>query len=237
MGTLTKYPRPSSPRPTTREGDAGARIAERLRDGILSGHFAPGTRIRQEDIAENFGASRVPVREALRILENEGLVRLVANTGAWVAELTLAECDEIYQIRERIEPLLLRYSAPHLTPGDLVRLGELATEMAEGHRVDRFLELDREFHLGCYAGADTSQLGDLVKKLWNTTQPYRRAFTESVDETAWRIIHDEHNLIVASLRSGDVEGAEVVLAGHIRRTRLRLTRHPELFAQMTAQRR
>ena len=75
----------------TRDGDAGARIAERIRGGILEGEYPPGTRIRQEDVAERFGASRVPVREALRILEHEGLVTLVANTGAWVAELTLAD--------------------------------------------------------------------------------------------------------------------------------------------------
>jgi DNA-binding GntR family transcriptional regulator len=103
----------------TRDGDAGARIAERIRGGILEGEYPPGTRIRQEDVAERFGASRVPVREALRILEHEGLVTLVANTGAWVAELTLAQCEEIYQMRERLEPLLLRFSAPGLTREDL----------------------------------------------------------------------------------------------------------------------
>jgi DNA-binding GntR family transcriptional regulator len=226
---MTSDSSPSAPRSPTRDGDAGARIAERLRAGILSGQYLPGTRIRQEDVAGSFGASRVPVREALRALESEGLVRLVANTGAWVATLTPEECDEIYQIRERLEPLLLRYSAPHLSPEDLDQLEALVLEMAADDQIDRFLQLDREFHLACYAGASTSQLGELVTKLWNTTQPYRRAYTRSVDDGTRRIIHDEHNLLIASLKAGDVEGAERVLAGHIRRTRLRLTQHPELF--------
>ena len=213
----------------TRDGDAGARIAESIRAEILAGKFAPGTRIRQDDIAERFGASRVPVREALRMLEHDGLVTLVANTGAWVATLTLAECEEVYQMRERLEPLLLRYAAAELDTADLDRLDALAREMAETTELDRFLELDREFHLGTYERADTSQLGEVVVKLWNTTQPYRRAYSRSMDDDARRIVHDEHHLIVSALRDGDVADAERVLAGHIRRTRRRLSLHPELF--------
>lgn len=218
----------------TRDGDAGTRIADRVRAGILSGEYAPGTRIRQEDLAERFGASRVPVREALRTLENEGLVALVANTGAWVATLTLAECEEVYQMRERLEPLLLRYSAEAMTPADLDRLDQLALEMSTTDDIDTFLELDRQFHLGSYTSATTSQLGELIVKLWNTTQPYRRAYTRSIGSESWRTVHDEHHLIVQSLRDGDVDDAERVLAGHIRRTRRRLARHPELFTGPTA---
>lgn len=217
-----------SPR-ATRDGDAGARVAERIRVGILEGLYPPGTRIRQADIAERFGASRVPVREALRVLESEGLVRLVANTGAWVSTLTLEECDEIYQMREALEPLLLTYSAPALDGDDIERLRDLASEMAATDDIDLFLQLDREFHLGSYARAKTSQLGELVTKLWNTTQPYRRAYTRFIDDDARRIVHDEHHLIVASLAEGDSGDAARVLAGHIRRTRRRLSAHPELF--------
>lgn len=219
-------------RRSTRDGDAGARIAERIRAGILGGEYAPGTRIRQEDVAEQFGASRAPVREALRILEHDGLVVLVANTGAWVATLTLAECEEIYQMRERLEPLLLRYAAADLDEADLERLDLLAREMEATTEIDRFLQLDREFHLDTYARASTSQLGEVVTKLWNTTQPYRRAYSQSMDDDARRIVHDEHHLIVSALRDGDVADAERVLAGHIRRTRRRLSLHPELFESL-----
>ena len=102
--------------PQVRDGIAGARVADELREAILRGAHPPGTRLRQEELAAQYGASRVPVREALRILEAEGLVTTVANTGAWIARLSLDECVELYQVRERIEPLLLRYSLPHLTP-------------------------------------------------------------------------------------------------------------------------
>ncbi|QNE45821.1 GntR family transcriptional regulator [Glaciihabitans sp. INWT7] len=215
----------------SRDGSAGNRIAARVRDAILSGEYAPGARIRQEDIAEEFGASRIPVREALRILEADGLVTLIANTGAWVAHLSLAECEEVYQIRERIEPLLLRYSLPHLSTETLDRLQQLADEMQAGSDVETFLHLDREFHLLSYTGATTSILGDTVHRLWNSTQHYRRAFTLLIGPDGNRAVHYEHQLLVGAIRRGDSTDAERVLAGHIRRTRLELGRHPELFAQ------
>lgn len=215
----------------SRDGDTGLRIAASVREGILSGKYAPGTRIRQEDLAEQFGASRLPVREALRILESDGLVTLVANTGAWVAHLSLDECQEMYQIRERIEPLLLSYSLPGLSEDTLARLGQLADEMQSGADLETFLHLDREFHLLSYSGATTTILGETVQRLWNSTQHYRRAFTLIVGPDGNRAVHYEHQLLVGALKRGDSVDAERVLSGHIRRTRLELLHHPEIFAE------
>jgi DNA-binding GntR family transcriptional regulator len=212
-----------------RDGITGARVADELRDAILRGEHPPGTRLRQEELAAQYGASRVPVREALRILESEGLVTTVANAGAWIARLSLDECVELYQVRERIEPLLLRYSLPHLTAEQIERLADLVEEMRQSRDVERFLVLDRAFHLGSYAGADTTFLGPTVERLWNTTQHYRRAYTRLLDGESNRILHDEHHMLVAAIRDGDSEEAERVLFGHIRRTRLQLSRHPEVF--------
>lgn len=213
-----------------REGDAGARIATLLRDEILHGNLAPGARIRQEVIADRFGASRVPVREALRLLEHEGLVTVVANAGAWVSRLTLKECEEIYQMRERLEPLLLGFSAPSLSPDDIEDLSRKAHRISlVGADTDAFLALDREFHLASYAGAQTTQLGELVQKLWNTTTPYRRAYVSMWDPESRRIAYEEHHLIVAALRDSDIEDAERVLASHVRRTWRQLARNPQVF--------
>jgi DNA-binding GntR family transcriptional regulator len=211
-------------------GGAGARIAARLREAILSGEYAPGDRIRQDDLADRHGASRVPVREALRMLESEGLVTLVANTGAWVSRLTLADCEELYLIRERLEPLLLRFNAPLLGSEVLDSLERLADAMEGSSDLEEFLALDREFHLSCYSAAETSVLGDTVRRLWNRTQPYRRAYTRVFRSEGDRSVHHEHHLFAAALRRGDVEEAERVLTGHIRRTRLALATHPEVFS-------
>ncbi len=216
-----------------RGGDAGERIAAQIRTEILRGELEPGTRIRQEELAERFGASRVPVREALRILGHEGLVTTIANAGSWVSRLTLAECEEIYSMRERLEPLLLRYSAPHLTEANFARLRSLMDQVAnvsaEG-AVDEFLRLDREFHFETYSHAETQQLGELIDKLWNTTAPYRRAYVATWTPELRRLADDEHNLLIETLIDGDIDQAERVLAGHIRRTRRQLAKHPHVFA-------
>lgn len=211
-------------------GAAAARIADRIRDAIILGEYAPGTRIRQEELATESGASRVPVREALRMLAAEGLVTLVANTGAWVSSLSLGECQEIYRVRERVEPLLLRMSAPGLDDAELDRLDALAASMAVSDDAEQFLALDREFHLSTYRGTETVVLTDLVHRLWNRTHSYRRVYTGLMDDRARAAVHDEHRLMVAALRDRDLESAESLLTGHIRRTRRQLARHPELFA-------
>jgi DNA-binding GntR family transcriptional regulator len=214
---------------TPRSG-AGTRIAGELRQAILDGHYAPGARIQQESLAGQHGASRVPVREALLILESEGLVTVVANTGAWVSRLSLAECEEMYQIRERIDPLLLRFSIPNLGTAEVDNLERLASEMEASTDVEQFLRLDREFHLSSYAAAETSVLSELVEQLWNRTQHYRRAFTRVFRSEGDLSAHYDHHLIVGAIRRGDADEAERVLALHIRRTRLELARHPVVFA-------
>lgn len=209
-------------------GAAGARIAAELREAILTGEYAPGDRVRQEDLADRHGASRVPVREALRMLEAEGLVTLVANTGAWVSTVSLAECEEMYQIRERIEPLLLRYNIPLMDDERVDRLDDLASAM-EGTELEEFIALDREFHLSCYDLATTVVLAEEVLQLWNRTHNYRRAYMRLARTDPDRSVHHEHHLLVSAIRHRDLDEAERVLAGHIRRTRLELARHPDVF--------
>jgi len=210
-------------------GAAGARIAARIRDAILSGEYAPGARIRQEDLADRHGASRLPVRDALRMLEAEGLVTVRANAGAWVSTLTRADFEELYLVRERVEPLLLSFNVPLLSEEAIGRLDELAREMEASTDVEAFLVLDREFHLSCYQAASTSVLGELITQLWNRTQHYRRAFTRVFRDEGDRSVHHDHHLIVGALQRRDAEEAERVLGLHIRRTRLELERHPEVF--------
>jgi DNA-binding GntR family transcriptional regulator len=216
---------------------ASARIAGELRAEILAGRLRPGERIRQEDLAARSGASRIPVREALRELAAEGLVTLVANSGAWVARMTMAECDEAYQVRERLEPLLLRLSLPRLGAAVPGRLAGLAAEMEAAPGVDAFLRADREFHLAGYAGAAGGEAWQVITRLWNATQHYRREFTllaagagNGALGERLGVTHLEHRLLADAISRGDADDAERALVTHIRRTRLGLRRHPEAFA-------
>jgi DNA-binding GntR family transcriptional regulator len=212
-------------------GVASSRIADALRAAILDGSYRPGERIRQEDVAARSGASRSPVREALRMLQAEGLVTLVVNSGAWVTRLTLAECGELYQIRERLEPLLLRSSLPGLGDPVLGRLADLAGAMERsGGDVDAFLRADREFHLASYSAAVPGETSQIIGRLWNSTQHYRREFTKlAARQGGLGPTHLEHRLLLDCLRRKDADDAERVLVMHVRRTRLELSRHPEIF--------
>ncbi|BDS49881.1 GntR family transcriptional regulator [Rhodoluna lacicola] len=206
-----------------------SRVAATLREEILNGTLAPGERIVQEDLALRFGASRQPVRDALRLLEGDGLVTLKPNAGAWVSKLSERECDEAYLVRERLEPLLLSQSIPNLTDAQLARLKTLVTEIEKTTDIESFLRLDREFHLLSYAGAQDGMLSEFVERIWNTTQHYRRAFAKLNDFANSEVTHMEHKLILDGILRKDSQQAESALEGHIRRTRVTLSQHKELF--------
>lgn len=208
---------------------ASQRIADHLREEILVGRMSPGMRIRQEDVASQLGASRLPVREAFRILAAEGLVELKANSGAWVSRMDLEECDFTYRLRERIEPMALIESIPHLSDEVHVQLQEIQDQIEANIEVDRFLVLDRELHRLTYSGCHTPQLITMVDRFWNTTQHYRRAYARITGPERKWVINYEHRLLIDAITRRDLVDAEGCLVGHIRRTRIELSRHPELF--------
>jgi DNA-binding GntR family transcriptional regulator len=212
-----------------RTGAVSQRVAGYLREAILSGQILPGERIRQEDVAARFGTSRLPVREALRILEAEGLTEHHPHKGARVPKLDRHEVDVIYQMRERLEPLALAESLPHLGEDDLRRLEQIQRRIEVNTDVAEFLALDREFHLLTYAGCPIDQLSSMVVRLWNSTQHYRRAFMHLTGPARRWVVNAEHRLILDAVERRDVVDAERYLSGHIRRTRIELSRHPEAF--------
>ena len=216
---------------TTPNGNpvASQRIAEVIAARILSGELAPGTRIKQEELAAQLGASRVPVREALRILESRGLVGLRANSGAWVAEMTPGDLSLSYQIRERIEPLLLLDSLPRLTEADIAELHKTQEAIEATDEVEEFLVLDRKLHWISYRGHQTTLLATMVERLWDTTQHYRREFVQLTGGSSSWVTNSEHRLLIEAIERRDTTAAEDVLALHIRRTRVELRKHPELF--------
>ncbi len=212
-----------------KSGAASQRIAEELSRRILDGHLAPGTRIRQEQIAEELGVSRLPIREALRILESHGLVTLVASSGAWVSSMNLAECQETYLIRERIEPLALGQAIGNVSDATMNRLTQLVEEMENCIVVEDFVELDREFHLLSFRDAGMPTLLEMVERLWNTTQHYRRAYVHMIGPEGLEDTNLEHRLLLAAIRRGDNRSAEELQAMHVRKTRIALFDHPEIF--------
>jgi DNA-binding GntR family transcriptional regulator len=207
---------------TTTSSVASQRIAEHLREQIITGVLQPGARIRQEELAQAFGSSRLPVREALRILQSQGLVVLKANSGAWVSRMDRDEFELAYKIRERVEPLALSESIPNLGADAVAALEEIQGEIEATDSVDRFLQLDRELHLLSYSGNPYVELRDMVEKLWNTTEQYRRAYVQGSGHQRDWVINAEHRLLIDAIRRVDTADAERILTGHIHRTRISL---------------
>ena len=212
------------------DGATSVRIAASLREAILSGEIAPGQWIRQEDVAARLGASRLPVREALRMLEAEGLTEHAANRGSRVPLLDAHEVDVVYRMREALEPLALAESLQHLTDAQLAHLEEVQDRIEADGDLAEFLVLDRAFHLGSYAGCPSERLVSTISRLWNATQHYRRAFMLlSGPDRRW-IVNSEHRLLLDAIHRRDPVDGERYLSGHIRRTRTELAQHPEVFA-------
>ena len=216
-------------------GAASARVAEHLRRAILTGEIGPGEWIRQEEVAERLGSSRLPVREALRILEAEGLTEHERHRGARVPSLSMHEVDVLYRMREQLEQLAVGESIPNLTSADVTQLEGIqerieALDLEAPADVARFLELDRDFHLHSYTGCPIEQLTSSVVRLWNSTAHYRRAFVQLSGPGRQWVINAEHRLLLDAVARRDVPDAERFVAGHIRRTRIELGRHPEIFA-------
>lgn len=197
------------------------RIAGEIRSAVLSGEMRPGMRIRQELLAAHFGASRIPVREALKQLENEGLVVMAPNRGAWIADVNSDESVEIYKIREAVEPLAIGESVPNLTDEDIDTLDAIVRELEQVPTLEEYIQLDREFHLRTYAGARMPQLLAMVERFWNSTQHFRRLFVkEAYAKDGFPFSDPQHLLLMDAIRARDVDAAQILVRLHIRRTRL-----------------
>lgn len=214
--------------PTSRAQD----VAQQLRELIFDGELRPGEPIRQEAVARRLGVGRFPVREALRLLESEGLVVLRPNSGARVALLDFAECEEIYKMRERLEPLAFAESVGRLTPEQIEHARSLSAALPG--LVDDpklWLDGDRRLHVACYAGIQTPRLLRTIVGYWNISQQYRRILLTTFGERDFELQHAEHELILDALETENSRAGEDLMRAHIERSRLRLARHLDLFEE------
>lgn len=221
---------------TTQKDDEGTYepraqdVARRLREAIYDGELPAGQPIRQEAVAQDLGVSRIPVREALRQLEAEGLVVIRPHSGARVARLDYVECEEIYKMRERLEPLALAESIASISDEQIEAAIAVGTRL-ETLRGDpkAWLEGDRNLHLACYAGVETPRLLRMIVGFWNTTQQYRRVLLQVFSDEDYALQHSEHRLILDALVNRSARTGEDLMRAHIERSRLRLARNRELF--------
>lgn len=147
-----------------------------IRSQILSGKLKPGEPIRQNEIATTLGVSRMPVREALRNMETEGLVTFYPRRGAVVTLISTDEFEEIYRIREELEVLAVQWASEYLYDLDLQRLRKIFNKISEADRqqnASRRSQAVRDFHFTILTMSKREHLLRLIRGLWDLTEHYR----------------------------------------------------------------
>ena len=189
---------------------------EAIRKRILSGDYAEGKPLRQDAIATELGVSRIPVREALRQLESEGLVTLSPHVGAVVSTLSLEEIREIFELRSLIEVDLLRRAIPRTKAGDLQHAETMLSRYEEAFEQGEIAvwgTLNWEFHAALYAPARQPITLGIVQTLQNQSDRYFRMHLSQ--QISRERANEEHRAILKAVREEDVQYAGALLQAHI----------------------
>jgi len=195
-----------------RRGRQAQEIAQALRSEIISGALPQGSELRQQFLAERFRVSRMPIREALRRLEAEGLILFTPNKSARVAPLSIADLQEIYEMRIAAETLALRRSLPELSNAQIDRAAEIQVRL-ETAPVSEFGALNDAFHGTLYRPCGMPRLLAHIEVLSNAADRYLRVIVASLDYAGKS--HREHHKLLEACRKRDEVAALTCLARHI----------------------
>ncbi len=188
-------------------------IVESLREAILKGKIKGGQALRQEELANSFGVSRIPVREALRQLEAEGLITIYPNRGAIVTELSASEAQELYEMRAALETAALKAAFPELTEERLQQAEAILLKIEQEADVSRWGELNWEFHAALYAAAKRPRMFSLIQNLHLSIDRYMRLELSVMEHQA--VSQQEHRQLLAACRDKDLTLALAILQNHI----------------------
>jgi DNA-binding GntR family transcriptional regulator len=193
-------------------------VLSSVRKAVLTGVLGPGARLRQEELADVFGTSRIPVREALRALEYEGLVTSEPHRGFTVTALDADDVEEVYDLRILLESHAVRLAVPLLTDDDLEELEELFAAMQVPGAPDEQLAARERFYLRLYSVTGRPRLVGLIMRL---RQEVARVLRWATIQHSSSI----HEHFFEAVRVGDVERAVAHLSSHYQRVAVLIRRH------------
>ena len=191
-------------------------LVENLRDEIIKGSLRPGQKLRQEELAAYFDVSTMPVREALRELEAEGLVTITPHRGAVVTRLSAEDLQDIYDIRTNLEEMATRLAVPRLDETALADLTQCIQAM-DDHFDDAIIYtyLNHEFHLMLYTASGRRHLCELIELLRRRTQHYVYAHLSVMGRRPESI--EDHRSILEACQRGDADRAAAIMRQHLSR--------------------
>ena len=210
------------PMKTLQHRTISAATADELRRRILDGHFPAGFQLRQDALAEEFGVSRTPVREAFKQLQTEGLVEIRPRVGTFVTTPSRREITELFEMKELLEGAAARLLAQRGRVPELDRLEENLREAdaaVERDDTARYAELVQEFHDLLIVGSDNRKLEAHYRTLMNQLA-YPRLVTTSLSQPGRPAQSDqEHHRVVELITAKDGDSAERVMREHVRASR------------------
>ncbi len=187
-------------------------VAIELRSRIIAGDIAEGEQLLQEQLASDLGVSRIPLREAMRQLEAEGLITLTSHRGGVVSVLTMDQIRELFEIRSCLETWLLAMAIPVMDKSTFEALDAIIDEMHPGE-VAHWGEMNWSFHEALYAPAGRDQTLQMLRRVHHNLDRYLRVQISST--SGWEKANAEHRGIVEFCRSKDVRRATAMLDAHI----------------------
>lgn len=192
---------------------------ERIRHAILEGVLPPGSRIDQNQLARDLNTSLVPVREALKKLESDGFVQIIPRRGAFVANVSLGDVEDLYHARSVIEGSAGYEAALKLSEDDLSQLRRLYMQVNEALKkgdYDRFTRLNRQFHFVIFDAADSKYLSKVISGLWDLAERYRHRSTLIKDRA--EAISVEHLAILDACEKREGDALRGAILDHLDRT-------------------
>ena len=196
-------------------------IAARVRDDVLSGQLPAGRRLSQEALAAQYAVSRVPVRDALRMLHADGLISTHPRFGTRVAPLSVPDLEELYEMRLALEPLLSRLATPHMRAIDAEEMArQLDAMAASSHDSRAWFIAHAAFHRALNERSGRERMCTLVDNLRAQTERYVRVY--QMLEWPATELQREHELVLAAVRRGDPDEVAAVVSEHLEIVRDRL---------------
>lgn len=191
-----------------------------LFDRIIKNRYAPDTWLREDELAGEFNISRTPVREVLRLLEKDGLIRIIPNRGAKVYAFTVDDLEDIYEIRRVLESLALEYAVPSLSIHGLIEIRNKIEETRDSEDYHRITHIDTQLHNYYIESSHRRRLIDMLDRLTRLLNTFRELGFQ--DEEVRRTTYEEHLTLIDAICVRDVAKAKNICEEHIRNTKIRL---------------